>query len=282
MVMATRNRRAEALNALGQLLALPERPAILVVDNGSGDGTVEAIRRACPEVAIIALPDNLGGMARTVGAAAASTRYVAFSDDDSWWAPGSIGHAAELLDAHPRLGVLVAKVLVGEDRRLDPISAEMRSSPLLPHEGAAGVPVLGFMACAAAMRRDAFLDAGGFHRHFGIGGEEALVAMDIAAAGWEIAYFDQLVVHHHPSPSRDPLSRRQILARNDLWTSWLRRPGRDARRRTLRAARAAVRDPAVRAGLLEAARGLPWVLAERRPLTDRVEAELRLLAAGQV
>jgi GT2 family glycosyltransferase len=282
VVMATRDRRAEALNALGHLVALPERPAVLVVDNGSGDGTVEAIRRAHPEVATIALEANLGGTARTLGTAAATTPYVAFSDDDSWWAAGSIGHAAELLDAHPRLGVLVARVLVGEERRLDPISAEMRSSPLPQRDGDAGVPVLGFMACAAVMRRNVLLDAGGFHRHFGIGGEEALVAMDVAAAGWEIAYVEEVVAHHHPSRSRDPLARRRILARNDLWTSWLRRPGPDVRRRTLRTARAAVRDPAVRAGLLEAARGLPWVLTERRPLTDRVEADLRVLAAGQV
>jgi GT2 family glycosyltransferase len=281
VVMATLNRRAEALNALDHLLALPERPPIVVVDNGSSDGTVEAIHRAHPGVGTIALAENLGGMARTIGAASATTRYVAFSDDDSWWAPGSIGRATELLDAHPRLGVLVARVLVGEQQRLDPSSATMRSSPLPPGDGAAGVPVLGFMACAAALRRAAFLDVGGFHRRFGIGGEEALLAMDIAAAGWELAYVDQVVVHHHPSRSRDPFGRRRILARNDLWTSWLRRPARDVRRQTLRSARAATSDPAVRAGLLEAARGLRWVLAERRPLTDRVEADLRRLAAGQ-
>jgi GT2 family glycosyltransferase len=282
VVIATLNRRAEALNALDHLLALPERPAILVVDNGSSDGTLEAIRRVHPGVGTIGLSENLGGMARTIGAASATTRYVAFSDDDSWWAPGSIGRATELLDAHPRLGVLVARVLVGEERRLDPISATMRSSPLPRGDGAAGVPVLGFMACAAALRRAAFLDVGGFDRHFGVGGEEALVAMDLAAAGWELAYVDEMVVHHHPSRSRDPFGRRRILARNDLWTSWLRRPARDVRRQTLRAARAALRDPAVRAGLLEATRGLPWVLAERRPLTERVEADLRRLAEASV
>jgi GT2 family glycosyltransferase len=282
VVMATLNRRAEALNALDHLLALPERPAILVIDNGSSDGTVEAVRRAHPAVGTIALGENLGGMARTIGAANATTPYVAFSDDDSWWAPGSIGRAIELLDAHPRLGLLVARVLVGEEQRLDPASATMRSSPLPRDDGAAGVPVLGFMACAAALRRAAFLGVGGFHHRFGIGGEEALVAMDIAAAGWELAYVDQMVVHHHPSRSRDPFGRRRILARNDLWTSWLRRPARDVRRQTLRTARAALRDPAVRAGLLEAARGLPWVLTERRPLTAKVEADLRRLAAGQV
>jgi GT2 family glycosyltransferase len=280
VVMATLNRCTEALNALDHLRALPERPAILVVDNGSTDGTVPAIRRAHPGVGTIALTENLGAMARTIGAACATTPYVALSDDDSWWAPGSIRHAAELLDRHPRLGLLAARVLVGDEQRLDPASATMRSSPLRRRANLAGVPVLGFLACAAVLRRGPFLGVGGFHRCFGIGGEEALVAMDIAAAGWELAYVDQLVVYHHPSPRRDPAARRRTLVRNELWTSWLRRPARTACRQTLRAARVALRDPATRAGLLQAARGLPWVLRERRPVTAEIEADLRRLADG--
>ncbi|MDO0931403.1 hypothetical protein QQY66_06815 [Streptomyces sp. DG2A-72] len=34
----------------------------------------------------------------------ADTPYVAFSDDDSWWTPGALRQAADLLDVHPRLG----------------------------------------------------------------------------------------------------------------------------------------------------------------------------------
>jgi GT2 family glycosyltransferase len=282
VVMATLNRRAEALNTLDHLQALPERPAILVVDNGSSDGTVAAIRREHPGVGTVALQENLGAMARTIGAACATTPYVALSDDDSWWAPGSIGRATELLDSHPRLGLLAARVLVGDERRLDPASETMRSSPLPRGDDAAGIPVLGFLACAAVLRRAPFLGVGGFHRRFGIGGEEALVAMDIADAGWELAYVDQMVVYHHPSRSRDPFGRRRTMARNQLWTSWLRRPARAALGQTVRTARAALRDPAIRAAVLEAARGLPWVLMERRPVTAEVEAGLRRLAGGQV
>ena len=113
VTMITRDRRDTTLAALGQLLALPEQPPITVIDNGSRDGTVEAVRAAWPTVEVVALTSNLGAAARTIGVPRSRSPYVAFSDDDSWWAPGALALAAATLDAHPELGLLAARVLVG-------------------------------------------------------------------------------------------------------------------------------------------------------------------------
>jgi hypothetical protein len=61
------------------------------------------------------------------------------------------------------------------------------------------------------------------------------------------------------------------MRRNDLWTAWLRRPPTPALRAT---ADVATTDPPA---LLEALRGLPWVLRERRRLPAAVERDLRRL-----
>jgi len=278
VVIATRDRRRELLRTIARLRAMPERPPVLVVDNGSGDGSAAAARRAGADV--LALPGNLGCGARTLGAARAATPYLAFSDDDSWWAPGSLGLAATLLDLHPRLALLAARVLVGADEALDPVSASLRASPLPLAPDLPGRRALGFLACGAVVRRSAFLAAGGFDRRFGIGGEEELLALDLTATGWGVAYADGVVAHHHPSASRDPGGRRRVQARNALWTTWLRRPARIVARDTARCARAALTDRGARAGLIEAARGLPWVLGERRRLPAAVEADLRRLEAA--
>jgi GT2 family glycosyltransferase len=153
----------------------------------------------------------------------------------------------------------------------------MRASPLPVRAALPGPAVLGFVACGVVVRRSAFLEAGGFHGRFGIGGEEELLALDLAAAGWGLAYADDVVAHHHPAVSRDPARRRRVQVRNALWTSWLRHPAADALGGTGRACLAALRDPAARAGLAEAARGLHWVLAERRPVGAELAADLRLL-----
>jgi GT2 family glycosyltransferase len=278
VVIATRNRGNELLATLARLRALGERPPIVVVDNGSTDGTAELVRASDPGVRVIALRRNQGGAARTVGARLVDSPYVAFSDDDSWWAPGALGQAADLMDRHPRLAVLAARVLVGPEERLDPVCDEMARSPLPWAPDLPGPSVLGFIACGAVVRRAAFLEVGGFDARLGVGGEEELLAVDLAARGWGLAYTDQVVAHHHPSPSRDPSGRRRVQVRNALWSAWLRRPLGGAARQTLHLAVLAVHQPGASSGLLLAMLGLPWVLRERRPVPQELEAALRTLA----
>jgi GT2 family glycosyltransferase len=271
VVIATRDRRATLLSTLEHLAALPERPAVIVVDDGSGDGTAAAVRRAHPAVRVVELAGDAGSAARNVGVQSAQTPLVAFSDDDSWWDPGALARATRHFARHPRLALLGARILVGSAGRLDPTCDLMARGPW--RGGDPGPSILGFVACGAVVRRDAFLAAGGFDPRFGIGGEERLLAMDLAAAGWSLAYVDDVVARHHPSEGPRP-ARSRTIVRNDLWTSWLRRPVPTAARATLRALR-----PQQIAGLLDAAAGLPWVLRERRPLPSGVERDLRHLDA---
>jgi GT2 family glycosyltransferase len=278
VVIATRNRGTELLGTLARLRALDEQPPIVVVDNGSTDGTAELVRANYPGVQVVGLRRNRGGAARTVGARLVDRPYVAFSDDDSWWAPGALRRAAELLERHPRLAVLAARVLVGPDQRLDPVCQEMAHSPLPPAADLPGPSVLGFIACGAVVRRAAFLEAGGFDVRLGVGGEEELLSVDLAARGWGLAYVEEVVAHHHPSPSRDPSGRRRIQIRNALWSAWLRRPLGGAARQTAHLAALAMHQPGAWSGILLALAGLPWVLRERRPIHCELEAALRTLA----
>jgi GT2 family glycosyltransferase len=278
VVIATRNRGTELLDTLARLLALDEQPPIVVVDNGSTDGTAELVRVRCPGVQVVGLRRNQGGAARTVGARLVDSPYVAFSDDDSWWAPGALRRAVELLERHPRLAVLAARVLVGPDERLDPVCREMARSPLPSAADLPGPSVLGFIACGAIVRRAAFLEVGGFDIRLGVGGEEELLSVDLAARGWGLAYVEEVVAHHHPSPSRDPSARRRVQVRNALWSAWLRRRLGGAARQTAHLAALAVHQPGAWSGMLLALLGLPWVLRERRPVPRELEAELRTLA----
>jgi GT2 family glycosyltransferase len=279
VVIATRNRGPELLRTVTRLRALDEQPPIVVVDNASTDGTAELVRAHHPGVQVVGLRRNRGAAARTVGARLVDTPYVAFSDDDSWWAPGALTRAAELLDRYPRLAVLAARVLVGPEERLDPVCEEMAHSPLPPAPDLPGPSVLGFIACGAVVRRPAFLEVDGFDARFGVGGEEELLAVDLAARGWGLAYVDEVVAYHHPSPSRDPSGRRRVQVRNALWSAWLRRPLGGAARQTAHVAALAMHQPGALSGVLLAILGLPWVLRERRPVPRELEAELRALAS---
>jgi GT2 family glycosyltransferase len=276
VVIATRDRVAELCRTLDRLTALPEHPAIIVVDNASADGTAATVRREYPHVTVVRLRRNRRAAARNTGARRAATRYVAFSDDDSWWEPGALRRACELLDASPGVGVIAGRVLVGENGAEDPLNDVLAGSPL-PAAGLPGPRVLGFLGCAVVARTDAFLRAGGYSRLLGIGGEEELLALDLAAAGWAAVYADTVVARHFPSAARDVRGRRAAEQRNRVLVAWLRRPVRRALRGTAALAARARRDPASRRALGELLVRLPAALAARRPLPPAVASQLRTL-----
>ncbi len=281
VVVATYNRVDSLLHTLERLTALPEQPRVVVVDNGSGDGTAAAVRRRFDAVRVIALPRNVGTRARTIGARVLDTPYVAFNDDDSWWAPGALARGAAALAGSPRLALVAARVLVGPDGRDDATCVAMARSPLPLQPGLPGRPVLGFVACGAIVRRSAFLAVGGFQSRLLVSAEERLLALDLATAGWALAYLPEVVAHHHPSPLRDPNARRRLEARNRLWIAWLRRPWPSAARETASAVRLAARDRNSLAGVVGACAGLPWVIRERRPVAAELELQLRAVDAGR-
>jgi len=279
VVVISRDRRESLLATLGRLDELPERPPILVVDNGSGDGTAAAVRRSYPSVRLIEAGTNLGSAGRTLGVQAARTPYVAFADDDSWWAPAALTAAVDIFAAYPRLALLAGRVLVGYEQRLDPVCAAMAASPLGRAADLPGPSVLGFLACGAVVRRSAYLEVGGFHDRFGVGGEEELLAIDLVRRGHGLAYVDAVVAHHHPSPARDPARRLRTQVRNALWSALLRRPVGTVARHLAALLLRLPRDPAVGRGLVDAARGLPWLLRERSVVPAELERQLRSLEA---
>jgi GT2 family glycosyltransferase len=267
IVVLTFNRRDEVLRTLAKLVALPERPPIVVVDNGSCDGTVDAIKAKTPQVEIVALRKNQGASARNFGVAALHTPYVAFCDDDTWWEPGSIARGVRMLEQHPSVAVVCARIVVGEDMREDPTCALMADSPLQAC-GATARALLGFMAGASVVRVAAYRQVGGYCANLFLGGEEELMALDLAARGWQMVYDSSLLVRHLPSSARDAGSRRALLVRNAIWVACLRLPWSAVLRRML--ALLALRDAPLRT-LWQTLVGLPWAMRHRRVIPQHVE-----------
>ena len=269
VVVMTRDRWPD----LKRSLTHHEAPVILV-DNGSSDDTPDLVRAHFPHVQVVELGENLGSTARNIGVQRARTSYVAFADDDSWWAPGALAEAARVLDAHPRLAVLAGRMLVGDEERPDPVCAAMADSPLPPEPDLPGPSVLGFLACGVVVRRDAFLAAGGFDEVVFFMGEEERLALDLASLGWGLAYVDRVVAHHHPSPVRDTVARRARAGRNRLLTTVMRRPWPVVARAVADDLR---QGPAGRVAVRQAVARLPHALRARRVVPPHVEAARRLL-----
>jgi len=283
VVVLTHNRVREVTATVERLLALPERPAVIVVDNGSSDGTLQALRSRFAHlvrVRIIGCGKNLGAAGRNHGVAAATTDYVAFSDDDTHWSPGSLAHAVRVLDAAPRVAVLSGRVRVGDEGRLDPTCLLMQASPL-PRDALPGPSLIGYMAGACVFRASVFREVGGYEPRLFIGGEESLVSLDVLDRGYAIVYCDALAVMHHPSPARDARLRRRMLARNAALVAWLRLPLAEAWAASARALGVYLREGSLLGDAPALVAGIAWALRRRRVVGERVLSMRERVRAAQ-
>lgn len=91
--------------------------AVLVVDDGSTDGTVETLRRDYPEVAVVRLPRN-GGLARAqnAGIAATNSEFVVVLNNDTEAAPDWLAHLVRAADRAPDAWAVAGKLRLWERR----------------------------------------------------------------------------------------------------------------------------------------------------------------------
>jgi GT2 family glycosyltransferase len=270
-VVITRNRWGDLRASLPR-----HRGAVVVVDNGSSDGSADLVRRHFPHVTVVPLQVNAGAVARNIGALRAPTPYVAFADDDSWWEPNALERAARHLDGAPRLALLAGRVLVEPGGWLDPVSAAHERAPLGRAEDLPGPSVLGFLACGVVVRRGPFLEVGGYDEVVHMYGEETRLAWDLRSAGYGLAYVPDLVAHHQPSTTPRAPGAACLLERNRVLTTLMRRPWPVVTREVLRS----LGTSAGRAGLRGAVPRSRAALSRRRLLAPEAEAEARLLEGG--
>lgn len=222
----------DVLDALGGLEALrgaEHDVEIVVVDNGSGDGSVERLR----EVAGIELVEserNLGfaggcnlGVGRSTG------EFVAFLNSDAKPEAGWIDAAIRAFASSPRVGAVASRVLDWEGTKVDYVDAAITwfGMGYKPFEGLAArglsehpKDVLFATGSAMFVRRDAFDEAGGFDERFFMFFEDVDLGWRLNLLGWTVRYEpSSVVLHRHHAAAGKFGSEREIyhLERNALF-----------------------------------------------------------------
>jgi glycosyltransferase involved in cell wall biosynthesis len=109
VVIPTRNARGWVGRAIESARAQSRAPAeIIVVDDGSPDGTLELVRGQYPDVIAERSPHKGVSAARNCGIAMARGECVAFLDADDVWAPWKLERQHAAVAAHPGWGMCVA------------------------------------------------------------------------------------------------------------------------------------------------------------------------------
>jgi GT2 family glycosyltransferase len=269
---------------------------VLVVDNGSNDGTVAYLEQR--EVAHISLPRNTGfAHAMNLGAAAIAAEAILALNADTELEPGVVPLLSAALAADPGLGGAQPRILQLEGARRDIAAARLYSAgQALTRDGRAvelGAgerqaaryleprEVFGVCGAACLLRRELFDDLGGYDERFFAFYEDVDLNVRARIAGWRFAYLPDAVVWHLGNASwmaeaPEPGAwNARLVARNRISAQVKFMPAsalpriaavevgalaRAARQRRLRA---------TLRGKLEGLRRLPEMLGERRRLRRR-------------
>jgi N-acetylglucosaminyl-diphospho-decaprenol L-rhamnosyltransferase len=207
---------------------------VVYVDNGSRDGSADAVAAAYPETEIVRLARNEGVPARNHGLRRARGRHRMFLDSDATVTPGALHTLVDVLDTHPRVGLVGPRLTYPDGglqlstRRYPPLLLPfLRRPPLArffedgptvrrhlmrddPHDRRRRVEyVLG--ACQM-FRAEAQIAAGEIDRHIWYGHDDADWCFAIRRAGYDVLYVpDAQVVHdYRRSSASRPLSRLAV------------------------------------------------------------------------
>lgn len=136
---------------------------LLVVDDGSRDGTVAVLGAYGDRVRVLTQANAGPAAARNLGLRQARGRYVAFLDADDWWLPSKLSRQVELLDQRPEVGFCsTATRVIAQDGTPGadwPCSCD--GTPLLETLFVRSAAVSGSTSGVLA-RRELLLEAGGF------------------------------------------------------------------------------------------------------------------------
>lgn len=269
VVVLSRNHVRHTVDTVARLCALPERPHVIVADNGSSDSTISLIGSLFPQVRIVQGLNDLGAAGFNRAIALVKTAYVACCDDDTSWAPGALARAVQLLDANPQVAVLNARVTGDDGREIHPDCLVLcASSP--GSEGLPGPTLASYMPGACILRTDVFRALGGYEERLSHGAAEDLAALDVLSAGHAIVYCDAALAHREPLDRWVTASQRCTQARNAAWVAWLRLPMFDALCATGRALAVFARQHALGPAGIALLGGVFWVWPRRRVVPPHV------------
>jgi N-acetylglucosaminyl-diphospho-decaprenol L-rhamnosyltransferase len=174
---------------LRALDADPSSKRVIVVDNGSRDGTIELVRDAFPAVTLVELQENVGfGRAVNAGVRVGNGEAIVLINNDVCVEPGYVA-AITMPLATPGVGMVAGLTTIPEVGGVDAFGIELDSGLAAYNRGRHAPP--GRLAMpsggAAAYRRSAWEEVGGFDEALFAYGEDVDLGLRLRARGWQAA-----------------------------------------------------------------------------------------------
>ena len=197
---------------------------VLVLDNASGDGSVQAVRRRHPSARLIALDERHGKAENdTTLLREARGRYCLLLNEDSELLPGAASALVEALEGDPLAGAAGA-LLLDPTRRPQPSAwslpgvgtalagALMLHRRLVVQSGSRRTRAVGWAQSSALLvRRDAAREIGYLDSAFFVYSDETDFCRRLWDAGWRVLHVPGARAVHHEQLSTDAAAARRRI-----------------------------------------------------------------------
>lgn len=231
------NTRQMLLNCIESLYRfdISARYEILVVDNGSSDGSVEAVRHHFPDVIVIANSSNEGfAAANNRALRVMHGRYALLLNSDTIVKENSLNVLYEFMESHPLIGICGPQLLNSDGSkqtsygRFPTLMSEFMSKNFIrlfprvyhnlyaDHGCVCTKPVDFVIGACMMVRREALEQVGLLDEQYFFFYEEIDWCWRMKKAGWHVFYLSEAEVYHLGGGSTRVMSLR---ARSESWRS---------------------------------------------------------------
>jgi GT2 family glycosyltransferase len=204
---------------------------LIVVDNGSTDGSLEVLREASfDRIQTIENAENRGFCAaNNQGIQTAQGRFIALLNNDAEAEPRWLEQLLSAIENAPGVGMAASKILTWEDRGVIDKAGHLIYPDGQNRGRGTGEPDRGQYdqleetawpdGCAALYRRELLDQIGGFDEDFFAYADDAELGLRARIAGWRCLYVPTAVVYHHTGSTLGRYSpeRLFLIERNRIW-----------------------------------------------------------------
>ncbi len=215
IVILSYNRKEDIRENLDKLLSYKlENTEIIVVDNGSADGTTDMIETEYPSVKLLKLRKNMGVAGYNKGFSMAKGKYILILDDDSYPSANSVKRMIEEFEKDNSVGIIAFDV-----RNYNSYNKVSKKQKNINEDTTNSKKYLmGFNGAGAGIRKELIEKVGGYPEEFFLYWNETDLAIRVLNEGYKILWINDIVSYHKYSPkNRDSLRGPYFYTRNLYW-----------------------------------------------------------------
>lgn len=212
IIILTYNQKALTLRCLESLWPQleEERTEIILVDNGSEDGTEQEVREAFPKIKYLKRDFNSGVAAgRNHGLRHASGKFMMLLDNDTVVPPGAIWRLTEYLDKKPEVGLVAPRLtspqgnvqkswkdFPGLGVKIKNVLSKGQSDHYALQAPTDDLEPFYVIGAAQMFRREVMQKAGFLDENIFYGPEDADFCIRVRNEGWKVKYHPRVTIVH--------------------------------------------------------------------------------------